>query len=327
MLFLDDVKETHTYSRVTQASDYYAFGSVMREQKSPDDLVYRYGYQGEYSEKDLETGWNHFELREFDPIIARWLVPDPYRQYWSPYVGMGNNPINGTDPDGGFFDEWNLNTTTGELTKIGTKGGSKTQYVHFNGSKTPSAIIDGSKFFVGPVGINYTDSWQYSVSKFDLWKDVPSEYLGHYNGIDLIQRYKASGVKLDFIEQQEALGIPRPQMIWNAHDYGMYLQGKFGNTSSFSMAADLGMMPLPVPQSFDELIPIFQQELRAFQMRNAGIPKFNFNARGLGQPHGYSSNAWIRFLQINKGSFKGPSWLHTARLAYHRSKTGPIKFK
>ncbi len=26
----------------------------------------------------------------------------PYRQYHSPYVGMGNDPINGIDPDGGY---------------------------------------------------------------------------------------------------------------------------------------------------------------------------------------------------------------------------------
>lgn len=85
MLFLDDVKETHTYSRVTQASCYYAFGSVMREQKSPDDLVYRYGYQGEYSEKDPETGWIHFQLREYDNLIARWLQKDPAGQFYSPH--------------------------------------------------------------------------------------------------------------------------------------------------------------------------------------------------------------------------------------------------
>jgi RHS repeat-associated protein len=100
-VWFDDVKVTHTYSRVTQASDYYAFGSVMREQKSPDDLVYRYGYQGEYSERDLETGWNHFELREFDGFIGRTLTPDPAGQFWSSYLWVGNNPINTLDPTGG----------------------------------------------------------------------------------------------------------------------------------------------------------------------------------------------------------------------------------
>ena len=30
------------------------------------------------------------------------MTTDPYRQYSSPYVGMGNDPVNGIDPDGGY---------------------------------------------------------------------------------------------------------------------------------------------------------------------------------------------------------------------------------
>jgi hypothetical protein len=37
----------------------------------------------------------------YDATIARWLVPDPMRQYFSPYLAMGNNPIRRVDPDGG----------------------------------------------------------------------------------------------------------------------------------------------------------------------------------------------------------------------------------
>jgi RHS repeat-associated protein len=59
---------------------------------------YRFGYQGQYAEKDEETGWNHFIFREFDAIIGRWLVPDPMREFWSPYVGIGNNPVGTVDP-------------------------------------------------------------------------------------------------------------------------------------------------------------------------------------------------------------------------------------
>ncbi|MFW5700662.1 MAG: hypothetical protein ACOCWM_03145 [Cyclobacteriaceae bacterium] len=33
-----------------------------------------------------------------------------------------------------------------------------------------------------------------------------------------------------------------------------------------------------------------------------------------------SSNSWIRFLQINKGTFKGANWLNQAREAYYNSK-------
>ena len=74
---------------------------MIREQKT-DDSFYRYGYQGQFSEKDEETGWNHFELREYNPIVGRWTSKDRYGQYWSPYSGMGNNPVSGIDPDGGY---------------------------------------------------------------------------------------------------------------------------------------------------------------------------------------------------------------------------------
>jgi RHS repeat-associated protein len=99
-VWFDDLKITHTSSLVTQATDYGVWGDVLREQKS-DASKYRFGYQGQYAEKDEETGWNHFELREYDPVIGRWTAKDPYAQYWSPYLAMGNNPVSSSDPDGG----------------------------------------------------------------------------------------------------------------------------------------------------------------------------------------------------------------------------------
>jgi RHS repeat-associated protein len=67
--------------------------------------VGKYGYQGQYSEVDKETGWNNFDLRMYDTSIGRWMSTDPESQYHSPYAGMGNNPTMGVDPDGGFFQE------------------------------------------------------------------------------------------------------------------------------------------------------------------------------------------------------------------------------
>jgi hypothetical protein len=40
----------------------------------------------------------------YDARVARWLSADPYGQFFSPYVGMGNNPVIGVDPDGGYVD-------------------------------------------------------------------------------------------------------------------------------------------------------------------------------------------------------------------------------
>ncbi|MBQ0734997.1 RHS repeat domain-containing protein [Aquimarina celericrescens] len=86
---------------MSSATDYYPFGMPMPGRNIVGD--YRYAYQGQ--EKDPETGKEAFELRLWDGRIGRWLTTDPYRQFNSPYLGMSNNPINGIDPDGGFWQE------------------------------------------------------------------------------------------------------------------------------------------------------------------------------------------------------------------------------
>ncbi|MDR2273506.1 MAG: RHS repeat-associated core domain-containing protein [Sphingobacterium sp.] len=86
---------------VNEPADYYPFGIEVRSR----GIKNRYGYQGLYAEKDKETGWNNFELRNYDAAIGRWLTTDPYGQYDSPYVGMGNNPIKRLDKDGGWAND------------------------------------------------------------------------------------------------------------------------------------------------------------------------------------------------------------------------------
>ncbi len=83
-------------------ADYYPFGLRMNFSTLINE---KFGYQGEFAENDIEeTGFNHFQLREYDPVIGRWLSIDPARQFWSPYIGMGNNPVVFYDPDGGCVD-------------------------------------------------------------------------------------------------------------------------------------------------------------------------------------------------------------------------------
>jgi RHS repeat-associated protein len=100
-VYFDDLKITHNYSEIVGGADFYPFGLTIEDRQIQREF-YRHGYQGQFSEKDEETGWNHFELREYDPEIGRWLRVDPYRQYMSPYIGLGNDPINMVDPDGGI---------------------------------------------------------------------------------------------------------------------------------------------------------------------------------------------------------------------------------
>ncbi|MBN2613774.1 MAG: RHS repeat-associated core domain-containing protein, partial [Bacteroidales bacterium] len=86
-------------------SSYYPFGMPMEstEHNYVSALLngsYRFGYQGQFAEKDPETGYNQFEARLYDSRIGRWMIPDPLKVNWSFYLGMGNNPVNFIDPDG-----------------------------------------------------------------------------------------------------------------------------------------------------------------------------------------------------------------------------------
>lgn len=100
-VYFDDLLVTHQYSDIVAGSDYYPFGLEIKDRQITRER-YRYGYQGQFAEKDDETGWNHFELREYDPVIGRWISMDPYGQHWSPFIGIGNDPTNMIDFDGGY---------------------------------------------------------------------------------------------------------------------------------------------------------------------------------------------------------------------------------
>ena len=84
------------------STDYYPFGMPMPNRQIVNGEPYRYGYQGEFAETDPETGKPAFQLRLWDARIGRWLTTDPAGQFSSPYLGMGNNPIVGVDPDGAW---------------------------------------------------------------------------------------------------------------------------------------------------------------------------------------------------------------------------------
>lgn len=161
-VWFDDLKVTHSSATfVTQATDYGVWGDVVREQRT-DESIYRYGYQGQFSEWDEETGWNHFELREFDPVIGRWLVLDPHRQHWSPYEGMSNNPANFVDPSGGCTKcppGDNSIKPTGVTGKVG-------DIVEVNGNLL---IWDGENF----AQLGYTDD---PVTITDTGIDLPPQF-------------------------------------------------------------------------------------------------------------------------------------------------------
>jgi hypothetical protein len=64
---------------------------------------YPYLFQGKEREFSWGLGLDDFMTRTYDPLTGRMWQVDGADQFASGYVGMGNNAVNGTDPDGQFF--------------------------------------------------------------------------------------------------------------------------------------------------------------------------------------------------------------------------------
>ncbi len=121
-----------TSANIVYSSDYYPYGSNFNAIGSN---IPRNTYAGAYAEKDNESNLLHFDLRDYDPTTGRWLRPDPQNQFYSPYLGMGNNPVMGFDPTGGFY--WYLEALLYKLFKGGeiskaTGGPGKGEWIVVN---------------------------------------------------------------------------------------------------------------------------------------------------------------------------------------------------
>nr|WP_176619859.1 RHS repeat-associated core domain-containing protein [Allomuricauda chongwuensis]NVN18057.1 hypothetical protein [Allomuricauda chongwuensis] len=160
-------------------TDYYPFGMPMPNRTLLSADGYRYAFQGQ--EKDPETGKEAFQLRLWDGRIGRWLTTDPYGQYASPYLGMGNDPINGIDPDGGWKSRvgaWLWKTFNGGGEIVGEKGnwsvaqqgadgwdtfvtngdfaGKANQYMNLNYTPLPGATIGAEDMKGADIGVGVT---------------------------------------------------------------------------------------------------------------------------------------------------------------------------
>lgn len=169
------IKKLGTAPSLQQYADYYPFGEQLPARNSMSN--YRYAYQGQ--EKDGETGMEAFKLRLWDGRIGRWLNPDPKHEFYSPYLGMGNNPISLIDSDGGETDDhWvidkdgnaTLEDTIGDEIWVRNEGSEKyvklSQYKFQFGTEAATQIVSyyGSQFELYNNSVplkaeNYTSDW------------------------------------------------------------------------------------------------------------------------------------------------------------------------
>ncbi|WP_286863396.1 RHS repeat domain-containing protein [Sphingobacterium sp. UBA7625] len=151
-------------------ADYYPFGMEVRS----GGIENRYGYQGLYAEKDKETGWNNFELRNYDAAIGRWLTTDPYGQYDSPYVGMGNNPVSGFDIDGGWSDG------DPPIKKVFTNAYNRLEEVVVNGYKSVNNFYKQNSAQINGVWNAMADVQFSAIPGFSQFEDSFHHFTGHY---------------------------------------------------------------------------------------------------------------------------------------------------
>ena len=126
------------------ALDYFSFGMPMPNRQIVGGEPYRYAFQGQ--EKDAETGKEAFQLRLWDGRIGRWLTTDPYNEFHSPYLGMGNRPTVAIDPDGGDIIILNATESVGGIGHAAILVGNDTdgwQYVSKNGTDKTVLTLGG----------------------------------------------------------------------------------------------------------------------------------------------------------------------------------------
>ncbi len=111
-VFFDNFNAGITTGNIIEENHYYAYGlkiATLSSKKLEDSyegsLKNNYLYQGAYSEMDDDIGWNDFPLRNYDAQIGRWVQQDPYQEFASPYLAMGDDPVNLIDPSGGSVFE------------------------------------------------------------------------------------------------------------------------------------------------------------------------------------------------------------------------------
>jgi RHS repeat-associated protein len=237
-IYFDDFKVTHELNDIVAGGDYYPFGSVMTGREITRD-EYRFGYQGQFAEKDEETGWNAFELRMYAPVIGRWMIADPKRQYYSLYLGMGNNPINSVDSDGGWRSSARAERMRNQAVDQGLDPGplyKSGDHWGFNTMNAENAIVFNHKFFgatnhelwfngsieANGHAVSGTLEWWINYGEFD-WE--MSESWQARSGSSYVNGIQSGGYTANFLRYRDGRLNPNGPEEWNTANNRMTRDG------------------------------------------------------------------------------------------------------
>ncbi|WP_052705199.1 RHS repeat domain-containing protein [Flavobacterium sp. 316] len=89
-------------SSILEENHYYPFGlkhsGYNMDNSQPN---YQYKYNGKELQTELGLNMYDMDMRDYDPVIARWVNPDPIVHFdYSPYSAFDNNPVFYADPSG-----------------------------------------------------------------------------------------------------------------------------------------------------------------------------------------------------------------------------------
>ena len=124
--------------------------------------------------EDMETGYYSFELRDYDSKIGRWTTIDPYRQYYSPYLGMGNNPTHNVAPDGGCATG---DTPCIQAAKAAgfTSQADINAFVNLDAYAPSPSFGDLARAWAGGINRSVTDNTQFIRDRTQKWSDAVTQ--------------------------------------------------------------------------------------------------------------------------------------------------------
>ena len=150
-VYFDNLQAGIVQGNIAEENHYYAYGlkiAGLSSKKLGDvyegSLKNNYLYQGAYSELDEDIGWNDFFLRNYDAQIGRFVQQDPYQEFASPYVGMGTDPVNLTDPSGGSTLPYQAIKLGGEMSQTAATAITLGEVVLTASKATTVAVKGGS---------------------------------------------------------------------------------------------------------------------------------------------------------------------------------------